>query len=449
MECQVNEPNDTVAEVLAPGYPIVEHVQEGEGDKPFACPHFSCDGFTFDTIQECRIHEEDWHNPPYFCSECEASFAARPALKRHFKSSGHFNWICLEENCSMKSTLFANQGEFVNHALNTPGHEHLFLHETIYSPATEKRINYAEVIHLWGEESTLGGSSEEEEYLCPEPACRRYQQAFYSESEFNRHKESHGHVQAIGYSESLRNSGKSVADITTEQEAAREFRCTAERCRYFGEKLKTSQSFYKHINTTQHLNPPNDSASNPASPTAEIRLKFSQLNISCDEPECPKCEHRFSSLRNYTKHVQSAVHLASVKYGQMKRSVANTDPEGQHDIVTQTPERRKPAVMAAPPSTPPYWSPFAFSPISPTAADGTRVVDRPKVVTPTKRLVQDISLMTPPSSWREENLKKRNRELESELQQMKDKIERMRAAYKEQISSLFQTLASKQDGDLL
>ncbi|RFU80653.1 hypothetical protein TARUN_1538 [Trichoderma arundinaceum] len=447
MECEANEPSDAVAEIAPPGYPVIEKTQEGEGGKPFACPHFGCDGFTFDTVEECRAHEDDWHSPPYLCSECDTSFAANSALKRHFKSSGHYNWICLEEVCEMKGILFANQSEFVNHALNTPGHEHLSPSEAPHSPVSAKRINYAEIIHVLDGESTSECSSEEEGHMCPEPSCRRYQQVFYSEGEFSRHTESHGHVQAIKYSETLRESGKVVADIMIEQEAAREFRCTAEGCPYFGEKLKTSQSFYHHIQTTQHLHLSSDIIADPTSPTAEIRQKFNQLNLLCDEPECPKYEHQFSNRVNLTKHTKSVVHLKAVSYGQMKRSMTNPTFEGQDNVIMQ--EREQSVTTAVLPSTPHAWSPFTFAPITPTTAGSASFIELPQVVTPTKHSTKEISLMTPPSSRREENLKKRNIELEEELRQMRGKIERIRMAYKEQISSLFQALGKKQEREWL
>ncbi|KAM0249349.1 hypothetical protein ACHAQJ_009110 [Trichoderma viride] len=449
MASQPRQQADVTAEA-PPGYLVLDQMQEGEGEgvKPFACPDITCDGFTFDTIQECRDHEEDWHSPPYLCSECEANFAAKPALKRHFKTSGHFNWICLEEQCELKGTLFANQSEFVAHAINNCGHEHYFSRETPVSPISPRRVNYAEIIHILDEETT-SQSSDEEEYLCLEPSCRRYQQAFYTESEFGRHKESHGHVHAIKYSETLRESGKSVADIMTEQEAAREFRCTAEGCLYFGEKLKNSQSYYHHINTAQHVNPRSSSAFNPTSPTAEISRQFSQLNLCCDEPECSRYEHRFMSRVNLTKHLKSIPHLKAVTYGQMKRSMANSGSDGQNNATTQTSGRIQPTAMTATPSTPHAWSPYSFAPITPTSSNSIRIMELPKAVTPTKRSIREISPLTPPpsSSWREENLKKRNRELEEEVQQMKAKMERIRAAYKEQISSLFQTLGAKQARD--
>ncbi|KAL7942885.1 hypothetical protein V8C42DRAFT_330652 [Trichoderma barbatum] len=444
MEAIADNRTGAITEALPVGYLVDKPVLEGEGDQPFACPHTSCDGFTFETIEECHIHEEDWHRPPYFCSECDKIFAAKPALERHFKASRHFNWICLEEKCDMKGILFANQSDFVAHALNAPGHEHLFPDEALRSPVSVKRINYAEVIDLMDGETTEECPEEEEGQMCPEPSCRRYQQVFCSKSEFTRHNEQHNHVHAIKYSEALRESGKSVADIMIEQEAARELRCTVEGCPKYGQKLKTSQSFHNHIQTIQHLDPPKPRVSNPASPTAVIRMKFSQLNISCDEPECPKFEHRFSSLINLNKHLQSVVHLTSVKFGHMARSVANSGSDGQGNAKTLTPEKELlPLAATAPPSTPQIWSRSSFTPISPTTTDSTPA-HTAQFVTPTKRPNQNIALMTPPS-WREESLKKRNRELEQELEQMKDKMERMRSAYQEQISSLFQTLGATQD----
>ncbi|KAL7929898.1 hypothetical protein V8C35DRAFT_331028 [Trichoderma chlorosporum] len=428
------------------GYAVDALALEGEGDQPFACPHLSCDGFTFETIQECRIHEDDWHNPPYFCSECDTSFAARPALKRHFKASGHFNWICLEENCDMKGILFANQSEFVAHARSTPGHEHLFPDEPLNSPVSVKRINYAEVTNLREGETTDECPSEEEGQVCLEPACGKFQRVFHTESEFARHKESHNHVNAIKYSEALRESGKSITEIMNEEEAAREFRCTAEGCPYFGQKLKTSQSFHRHIQTTQHLNPTKPCPSNPASPTTDIRMKLGKLRLkpSCDEPECPKYEHRFSGTKTFEKHLQSVVHLTSVKYGQMVRNAANSVPRGQGSVKTQTPEKEEPLTVAAPPSTPQMWTRSSFTPITPKSIDFT-CAPVTQLITPTKRPAQDIALMTPPSSWREENLRKRNRELEGEIEQMKGKMDQIRRTYQEQISSLFQTLGEMQD----
>ncbi|PTB63398.1 hypothetical protein BBK36DRAFT_1143883 [Trichoderma citrinoviride] len=435
----IDHPADDAVQTAPDGYVVEGPMPEGEGDKLFACPHQTCDGFTFETIEECRIHDDEWHNPPYCCSDCGANFAARPALKRHFKCSGHFNWICLEETCEMKGTLFANQAEFVSHALNTPGHEHFFPEEALQSPGSAKRVNYAEVISLMDGETTEDDLSEEEGQMCSEASCRRYQHIFYTEPDFVRHVESHGHTHAMKYSESLRDSGKSIADITREQEAAREFRCTAEHCAYFGEKLKTSQSYYHHIATAQHLHP-RLVDSNPASPTAEIRMKLAQTQISltCDEPDCPKFQHSFSNRGNHTKHHASIAHIKAIEYGKLKRAMAEPAEGGQGNAKAQTPEPKTPTAKFAPPTTPQIWSRSLFTPISPTTSTFRTPV---RFVTPTKRPLQDVVMMTPPpSSRREESLKKRNRELEEELREMKEKMERMRNAYQEQISSLFQTL---------
>lgn len=443
MEGHLNQQqHDVTTETPPPGYLVADDINhnEGDGGRPFACPEIGCDGFTFDTINECRIHEDDWHNPLYSCSECSMCFAARPALKRHFKITGHYNWICQEQECNMKGILFANQSEFVAHALHTGGHERLFPAEGLNSPVSLKRINYAEIIHLPCED-TASETSEEEVYQCLEASCRRYQQLFHSESEFDRHEESHAHANAIKYSEDLRESGKATEDITTEQEAAREFRCTAEGCSSFGEKLKTSQSFYRHINTAKHVYPLFYLTSNPTSPTTEIRQQFHQLNLSCDEPECPRYEHRFANYVNLTKHNQSIPHLKAVSYGQMKRNAVHSDI-----TATRVSEESQPTITMAIPSTPVKWSSYSFAPITPNTDTTTRITKLPEAVTPTKRSIRNVSPLTPPpsSSWREESLMKKNSELECEVQQLKDRIERLRSAYKEQISSLFQALGAKQ-----
>ncbi|EGR46392.1 uncharacterized protein TRIREDRAFT_109908 [Trichoderma reesei QM6a] len=436
----VNEPAHTPVDLALKDYLIDGPAPEGEGDKLFACPHLGCDGFTFETVEECQVHDEEWHSPPYLCSDCGANFAAKPALKRHLKISGHFNWVCIEEGCVMKGILFANQAEFVSHALNTPGHEHLFPEEALQSPGSAKRINYAEVLTIMEGESSEGDSSDDEDQICPEPSCRRYQHTFHKEAEYIRHIESHGHVHAVRYSESLRESGKSIANITLEQEAAREFRCTAHHCTYFGEKLKTSQSFYHHITTVQHLHP-RSAESNPSSPTADIRLKLAQINLTCDEPECPRFEHCFLNRGAYGQHTNSVAHKRAIEYGQLKRALAGSVAGSQDDADSQTPEPQTPTAKAIPPTTPQIWSRSLFTPISPT----TRTFTPIQFVTPTKRPAKDVVMMSPPpSSRREESLKKRNRELEEELRETKEKMERMRNTYQEQISSLFQTLGETQ-----
>lgn len=454
MECPLDQhQQEATTEVPPPGYFVAGNIHDNEGDggREFACPEIGCDGFTFDTIGECHIHVKDWHSPPYSCSECDASFAAMPALKRHFKNTGHYNWICQEERCEMKGILFANRSEFVAHALRIGGHERLFPTEELNSPLFPKRINYAEVIHIPCED-TPSEPSEEEAYQCLEPSCRRYEQFFHSESEFGRHEESHAHVNAIKYSKDLRESGKSVEDIATEKEAAREFRCTVEGCPFFGERLKTSQSFYRHITTAKHAYPLLNSVSNPTSPTAEIRQRFHQLtcNLACDEPECPKYEHRFANYVNLKKHNQSIPHLKAVSYGQMKR---NAVPSDHILVATQISEESQAAATVAIPSTPVRWSSYSFAPITPNTDTTTRITKFPETLTPTKRSIRNISPLTPPpppppssssSSGREESLVKKNRELENEVQQLKDRIERLRSAYKEQISSLFQALGAEQ-----
>jgi uncharacterized C2H2 Zn-finger protein len=433
-----------------PGYSVAADIgdREGEGSRLFACPEIGCDGFTFDTIKECQIHARDWHSPPYSCSECDARFAAMPALKRHFKSTGHYNWICQEDQCELKGILFTNRSEFVAHVLRTGGHERLLPVEDLDSPLFPKRVNYAELFRIPCDDTT-SEPSDEEAYQCLEPACRRYQQLFHSDNEFSRHEESHGHVNAIKFSEQLRKSGKSVEDIAVEQEAAREFRCTTEGCPSFGEKLKTSQSFYRHITTTKHVYPFLNSASNPTSPTAEIRQRLHQLNLACDEPECPRYEHHFANYMNFTRHIQSIPHLKAVSYGQMKRSAATTDPT---QVATQILEEPQSAATVATPSTPVRWSTCSFAPITPDTDTTTRVAEFREILTPTKRSIRNISPLTPPplpsssssSSWREESLMKKNKDLEIEVRQLKDKIERLRSAYKEQISSLFQALGAEQ-----
>lgn len=441
--------HEATTEIPLSGYSVAADIgdQEGEGDRLFACPEIGCDGFTFDTIHECQIHVTDWHSPPYSCSECDANFAAMPALKRHFRATGHYNWICHEDECEMKGILFANRSEFVAHALRMSGHERLLPAEDLKSPLFPNRINYAEILHIPYDDTT-SELSDEEVFQCLEPSCRRYQQLFHSENEFSRHEESHPHINAMKYSEDLRESGKSVEDITAEQEAAREFRCTAEGCPFHGQKLKTSQSFYNHVTTTKHLYPLLNSESNPTSPTTEIRQQLHQLNLSCEEPECPRYEHNFLHHSKYARHLQSISHLKAVSYGQMKRStVSSENIQGAAQISNDSQSTATVAV----PSTPVRWSPYSFAPITPDTDKTTRNAEfREIITTPTKRSIRNVSPLTPLtpssslSSWREESLMKRNEELEIEVQQLKDRIERLRSAYKEQISSLFQALGAEQ-----
>ncbi|KAM0664273.1 hypothetical protein MY8738_009618 [Beauveria namnaoensis] len=57
----------------------------GQLRNTFTCPRddTQCDGFVFDSIQDCLDHERDWHSGPYKCFICGQIFASGPRLRRH------------------------------------------------------------------------------------------------------------------------------------------------------------------------------------------------------------------------------------------------------------------------------------------------------------------------------------------------------------------------------
>lgn len=207
-----------------------------EGNTPYSCPHGECDGFTFNTKEECAVHESDWHSPPYRCHVCNENFAARPALKRHLRASGHNG-----ESTALTMTT-------------SPSPEVLATHVNGFESGNKSGIP-GRGGYFCNTDSDLSDCSDFDEHKCIEPCCHRYHDFLPSEASYKQHINSKGHLKATQLSATLRLSGLSRDKIHKAEDAARHWTCFSKECAHSGHKFASGQSFWTHMGSEQHLNP--------------------------------------------------------------------------------------------------------------------------------------------------------------------------------------------------
>ncbi|KMQ81584.1 hypothetical protein RF55_25865, partial [Lasius niger] len=104
-----------------PGYFVLASPNDGENGT-YACPDDGCDGVVCGSIQDCHMHNKEWHSPPYTCAECEANFASDPALSRHAKATGHPRWICQRDGCELRGVEFESHLTYRAHTTKSAAH---------------------------------------------------------------------------------------------------------------------------------------------------------------------------------------------------------------------------------------------------------------------------------------------------------------------------------------
>lgn len=222
-----------------PDFMLLDSPNEGETGT-FACPFDGCDGVVCGSAQECHLHLREWHSPPYACAGCDAYFAAQSALARHVKATGHQKWICAKQACEMKGFEFESHLEYRNHVIASDSHRSLG-----QRPAHDKAAD---------PDDTLSEDSAADYFMCLEPCCCRYLQR-WTERMYEVHVKGHCHVAAAQEGEGLRKRGLSETELEQKQYACRKFLCDAPGCPQFGKCLSSSQSYYYHVQTWNHLFP--------------------------------------------------------------------------------------------------------------------------------------------------------------------------------------------------
>ncbi|KAF7557843.1 hypothetical protein G7046_g5962 [Stylonectria norvegica] len=316
-------------------YYVVSSPNEAENGF-FSCPHLGCDGRTFDTSNECVDHEVNWHSGPYTCPECDAEFAAEPALARHARGSGHsIKMVCSKVGCGSEGVAFTSRGAFVAHLVD-PAHQGF--EQSMFEPMEETIAASRPDAEADPKPRATPGKSIEvkrpqNDYICREACCDRFGTDFRCKSEFQRHANIGKHILATKIGKVLERKA-SKGDLEAEQEAIRNLRCNGEECADYGKVFSTYKSYVHHIGKIQHRTGHFIDLGNLATSATEHRETVEVTeDMRCTELWCPRYGDSFRNAYNFKTHVESAAHVKAINEAVDEQPIAPEKPPVRHTTV--------------------------------------------------------------------------------------------------------------------
>ncbi|KJZ77720.1 hypothetical protein HIM_02897 [Hirsutella minnesotensis 3608] len=406
-----------------PGFYILSSPNEGEPGT-FSCPFEDCDGVVCGSMEDCHHHIKEWHSPPYSCAECQANFAAGPALDRHMKAAGHHKWACQKQGCELKGFDFGNHLSYRDHVLASAAH----------TDAAQWKKEIDQTGHDFSTlaDSDLDGSDvlsdcpPHDEFMCLETCCRQYLKRL-SKRQYDVHVKSHAHVAAIKESKALHLQNLSEDVLEERQQARRELRCDKEDCLLFGRTYTSSQGYYQHLEAWSHLfpEPGKKSATEPKmddddvfGPAKEGDSEAKRCNIS----GCVQFGRQFRTLASYERHINTVQHarvaspqlaffgMNPMRYpAKLKFQLRGGTSLGETSLNAERPEHT-PTPTPTPTTA---WSP---------STAGSPAWDTPSL-SPFP-MAPNSALSSPtPVGARERYLERRNRELEEEVKQLQGQLD--------------------------
>ncbi|KAK5995980.1 hypothetical protein PT974_04400 [Cladobotryum mycophilum] len=304
-------PKNRDRETIPWEYDVPSSVRENEGAAPFVCPQLGCDGLAFETAGECHRHEDEYHSPPYWCGECDASFAAESALRRHLSASGHRVWICEEKGCDMEGIQFSSKDGYVAHALESMNHRAIDLRRQ--TAVVRRRVSPDSDDMM---EDVLSDCPSDVGEMCTQPCCHKFEHPFPSRGEWDRHAISHGHVSAVRLSETLAALDLPAEQLAARQASARGFTCDAPGCQHFGRRLSTSQSYYRHVEAAGHREPRPRIERAALKPIVKEAMR---VRMVCEEVACGKFGQEFGKAGSWFRHVAGVGHVRAARFGEVMR----------------------------------------------------------------------------------------------------------------------------------
>ncbi|KAH7309578.1 hypothetical protein B0I35DRAFT_482335 [Stachybotrys elegans] len=164
----------------------------------------------------------------------------------------------------------------------------------------------------------------DEDWMCLEQCCARYQHSFSSSSEYDRHIKSAGHMMAMDESLRLSNEELSREELEAKRQMRRALTCDGEKCPARGKVLSTPKSYYNHLSTKLHIH--------GEEVKVEKALPSKEPGGYCTTSMCPRYLHEFTTGANLRKHLASAAHVRAEKW--VKKPV-----DAAEEMVPSTPRR--------------------------------------------------------------------------------------------------------------
>lgn len=405
-------------------------ITEGPNDEErgiFSCPSLSCDGLIFTSTDDCIDHNNKWHRGPYPCPDCDVEYACQPALDRHLKGTHpNMKWFCHQEDCEMEGLEFLNHTGYLDHVLSSASHQVGRVDVQITAPkVTSSPSEHNEDIVLDDAASveSAESSSTAVDFVCRVSCCHWLGRDFKCKSEWARHAGTHGHVSAAKLSKELEDQGLVGDELEAQQNAIRDFRCTAPHCPLHGQVFANSQSYSRHITTAVHCGT-NDVAVETSSKKMDTNKK--ELR-QCAVHGCPKYGYMFKTNAVYRKHTISGAHVAAERQEGSQAAILPSLDLKESDQ-QMTPRRPDDAFCMNAPLTP----------VSPLAHKGPSF----SVKTPTARRTPVPFQLMSPSEFEYEMLEEKNRALEEEVRVLRETLARR----DEQFDILVKILKQSENG---
>ncbi|KAH7152862.1 hypothetical protein EDB81DRAFT_855392 [Dactylonectria macrodidyma] len=399
--------DNEVPMVVPPGYLILTSPNPEE-DLTFSCPHEGCDRFVFPFAEKCIQHELNWHTGPYECAECNAKFAAAPALKRHGCVSKHQTaWTCLERECAKFGTEFAYKAKYLKHALES---EH---HENEVSVNDEDNEDDCIIVDAQGSPDIISPARRRPrasatkaypgQYICREPCCHFYETDYRCVSEWNRHIKLGSHTNGVAFGQALRDRLPFGELLDAEQEAIRNRICNAPGCSRFCEKFTSAAGYFNHLRRAEHMAA---SDSVPQAQSTHMDVDGVETNLRCMQAGCPKYGRHFASSVGFKMHLSSSPHVhASGEIADSTPTSPLATPPG--NLTTPGPLRIDLTSMS--------------SPTSPSTGRERHVIPK----TPIKVTLRQGNTAQSSAKKRWDEQERRVAELEKQVKQLQETVEKM------------------------
>ncbi|KAI5458522.1 hypothetical protein BGZ63DRAFT_466245 [Mariannaea sp. PMI_226] len=378
--------------VIAPPDYFVMNSPNPRENLKFSCPYECCDGWVFFTSEECLAHERDWHTGPYQCAECSTKFAAASALRRHAQASSHgIEWVSHAVEVVEQEMAEAEAEKRAQQNLcHTPAE--ISFEDIVYADSSRPRTR-----SLTKAKQTPRKS---DQYVCKEPCCRKHRHDYKCKSEWDRHVEALNHRSAVIFGECLRNHLTEGEVLDAEQDAIRGFWCNSKGCADFDLRFSSIKGFFNHLSQPEHL----DVTDEKVKEALLEALDKTDFNLKCKQLGCPRYGYAFSSTCSFNLHLASKRHREA-------QEMATSTPTTE---LVETPGSYTASFLS--PMTPSEMA-NVISPSSPSAGrDQTqgnalkKILRRPSV-----------------GKRREDELLKRNTELEARVQKLEEELSEIRS----------------------
>ncbi|KAM3511889.1 hypothetical protein MY11210_004430 [Beauveria gryllotalpidicola] len=323
-----------------------------------ACPRgdTQCDGFAFDSIQDCLDHERDWHSGPYKCFICGQTFASGPRLRRHD------HYTDSEERRAEAEAAEARKGACYgvkiyhgNEAARRRARlllKKIRLEEEAAQKERDRKIvggvrkemarrrkRDGPLVVVGVGEGTVMGEVEDEKGggSCDEPCCPAFERRFVNDKAHQRHMASQGHVAAMRMGAALLKQLITTAGLKTSLTETPS-RPNVDMSGHGGHRHRDTTPppcRPVHATQTQQLLSPPATPHGPSSSSSrgeeeeacwdstenvplslEMRLARTQQalrELRCNAPGCGMFGKQLASTQNYWGHLASEGHVKALE----------------------------------------------------------------------------------------------------------------------------------------